>query len=251
MTAQLKFGISMLAVALMSTSAPIDMAEAQERPSTARERITNVQSWDLQVSRVRPANLAVATLVQPAPARPNRPRVMPIDWGQVREDLQRQNAQFSDNNFTTATRLPQTFPRPSNNEAAEIARTRLPVLLPPNATLRLANAPRVFLFPQEDFYTASINAPGILIEVFGTRLAHTEAPDPVTLRRLRAQGPDGYQITQTEYGVEVNFNRYGAAYSITIECEFPLADDRCSELEYGRQLVENIGIVAGSPGEGE
>ena len=73
MTAQLKFGISMLAVALMSTSAPIDMAEAQDRPSTARERITNVQSRDLQISRVRPANQAVATLVQPAPARPNRP----------------------------------------------------------------------------------------------------------------------------------------------------------------------------------
>ena len=240
----------MLAVALLSTSTPANIAQAQERTSTARERAVSPQAGQLQARRIRPATLSVATAFQPRPPRPDRPRVMPIDWGQVREDLQRQNAQFSDN-FTTAARLPQTFPRPSNNEAAQVARTRLPVLLPPNATLQLANTPRVFLFPQEDFYTASINAPGILIEVFGTRLAHTEAPDPVTLRRLRAQDPDGYRISRTEYGVEVNFNRYGAAYSITIECEFPLSDDRCSELEYGRDLVENIGIVAGSPEEGE
>lgn len=250
MKSQLSFGISMLAVALVSTSTPVNPAQAQDRTSTASSRALPVQERQVQTTNLRPATLSVAAAFQPSRARPERPRLMPIDWGQVREDLRRQNAQFSDN-FTTAARLPQTFPRPSNNEAAQVAQTRLPVLLPNSAALRLANTPRVFLFPQENFYTASINAPGILIEVFGTRLAHTEAPDPATLRRLRAQGPDGYQITQTEYGVEVNFSRYGAAYSITIECEFPLADDRCSELGYGRQLAETIGIVAGSPEEGE
>ena len=250
MKSRLNLGISMLAVALLSTSTPVNPAAAQERTSTARERVVQVQERQLQASRVRPATLSVATAFQPRPPRPDRPRVMPIDWGQVREDLQRQNAQFSDN-FTTAARLPQTFPRPSNNEAARVAQTRLPVLLPPMAALQMENTPRVFLFPQEDFYTASINAPGLLIEVFGTRLAHTEAPDPATLRRLAAQGPDGVRITQTEYGVEVHFNRYGAAYSITIECEFPQEDSRCTELDFGRQLAENIGIVAGSPEEGE
>lgn len=123
------------------------------------------------------------------------------------------------------------------------------MLIPASGALGLEE-PRVLLFPFADFYNLSITGPDIVIEVFGTRLAHAVAPDPATARRLRAGGPGGFRITRTRYGQEVTFNRYGAAYSLTIECDAPESDPRCTGEAYARQLADSLLIAAGRPDEG-
>lgn len=229
--------------AVMSGSVAVD---AQSRSDNSR---------DLRAARTVTAQLSnrVGTVSALQPARratPDNPRRVAIDWDQVRADIRAQNAR--DNNFTTAvTALVQRYPQPSNDAAAGANQTRLPVLMPSRAALALPAEPRVLLFPQEDFFTISITGSDILIEVFGTRLAHAEAPDPVSLRRLRTRDGDGFQITRTEGGVEVNLNRYGAAYSVTVECFSPETDPRCTQPDYARNLALSLGIVAGSPDEGE
>lgn len=184
------------------------------------------------------------------PARPDRPRRVSINWGQAREDFQRQSRITGGEVMTTAVNLVQRFPRPDNEEAAGVVNTRLPVLMPTLEALDLGAAPRTRLFPRENFYTLSIRGPNILIEVFGTRLAHAEAPDAASQRRLLARASN-LDISQTEYGVEVNFNRYGAAYSITIECTNPRTDLRCRQTDYAQRIAETLVIAGGTPGEGD
>ncbi|MBR9826469.1 MAG: hypothetical protein GYB36_11805 [Alphaproteobacteria bacterium] len=219
---------------------------SQQQPSTPLQR---VQNTNLQDAVNRDAILQRDVLQ--GRARPDSPRIMPINWGQAREDVQRQS-RLTSSEFTTtaALRLVQRFPRPDNQEAAGITETRLPVLMPTIEALGLGETPLTRLFPRENFYTLSIRGPRILIEVFGTRLAHAEPPDAASERRLRARASN-FDISQTRYGIEVNFNRYGAAYSITIECDNPRTDPRCSETNYARRLAETLVIAAGSPGEGE
>lgn len=248
MKTRLAFTSVMLVASTMATSSAAQTAETtqqQAQPATLQQ----VQTQELQT--VNPT-LNQAILRQPLSerARPDRPRLMPVNWAQVQGDLRQQNALVT-GELTTATRLVQRFPRPTNDDALRVTETRLPVLMPTLEALDLGGTPRVLLFPRENFYTLSVRGPRILIEVFGTRLAHTEAPDPASLRRLRARGPSGLDITRTEYGVEVNFSRYGAAYSVTVECDNPLSDPRCTGPDYARRIAETMVIAAGTPNEGE
>lgn len=232
--------------------------------TAASSSAQTAQSDATQTARLQTERLQSAQLAQPVSsglvlqqrdeinrrARPERPRIMPINWTQVQVDLRQQSA-FVTGELTTATRLVQRFPRPANEEASQAANSNLPVLLPSLEALDLGASPRALLFPRENFYTFSVRGPRILIEVFGTRLAHTEAPDPASLRRLLARGPSGFDITRTEYGVEVNFSRYGAAYTVTVECDNPETDPRCTQPDYARRIAETLVIAAGSPAEGE
>jgi hypothetical protein len=195
---------------------------------------------------VRTASLAAVQ--QQQPAAPDAPRAMPINWAAAREDARTQT-QF--NTQAVAVRQVQRFPQPVNDGAANVTMTRLPVLIPTSAALGLGESAVTRLFPQTDFYTLSITGPDILIEVFGTRLAHAVTPDAASRRRLRAADPSGYRVSQTEYGRELSFNRYGAAYSVTVECAEPETDTRCTSETYVRQLADALMIAAGSPEPGE
>ncbi|WP_417491175.1 hypothetical protein [Maricaulis sp.] len=198
----------------------------------------------------------VAQLSQPAlqrqpaaePASPESPRTVAIDWDQARADARRQaniNAEI-----VAAARLAPELPRPSNRDAGQVANTRLPVLVPNMASLNATQPPTVLLFPRPDFYTLSITGDGLLIEVFGTRLAHAVAPDAITARQLRATDPDALRVSATEYGQVADFNRYGAAYTVTLECDNPQGDPRCADDVLVRHITRSLVIAAGSPGEG-
>ena len=192
------------------------------------------------------ANPALRQTTAPDPA-PDAPRVMPVNWVAARQDARTQS-QFD--NRAVAVRQAPRFPQPTNDGAQAVARTRLPVLIPASNALGLDD-PAVQLFPQENFYTLSITGADIVIEVFGTRLAHATVPDAAAGRRLRTTDADGYRMTATRYGRELSFNRYGAAYSITVECGAPQSDARCTSDDYVRRLAQSLLIAAGNPGEGE
>ncbi|MEA1942748.1 MAG: hypothetical protein U9P68_10925 [Pseudomonadota bacterium] len=208
---------------------------AQSRPAT-------------QPATLQTTDLPRAVLQQaPSPATPDDPRVMPINWVEARQDARTQT-QF-DTRAVAARRAPR-FPQPGNEGAEAVTDTRLPVLIPSSNALGLGADPQTLLFPRENFYTLSITGADILVEVFGTRLAHATAPDDAAGRRLRAGDGDGYRVTATRYGQELSFNRYGAAYSITVECTRPEEDARCTAGDYVRRLADSLLIAAGRPDEG-
>ncbi|WP_291845002.1 hypothetical protein [Maricaulis sp.] len=227
------------AMLLVSTA-----TSAQQQPAT--------QTRQPVPSRLDTSQLTRLTTQQPVrDPRPDAPVAMSINWGQVSEDIQLQAREFQ--RASTVAAIAQSdlpFARPTNPEAAGVADTGLPVLIPGTAALGLDGNARILLFPRENFYNLSITAPGLVIEVFGTRLAHARAPDPLSTRRLNASDSDGYRISQTEYGRELSFNRYGAAYSITVECDGPNSDPRCRTDAYVRGLADSLIIAAGNPASG-
>ncbi|OLF73882.1 hypothetical protein AWH62_06910 [Maricaulis sp. W15] len=239
-----------LAIILLASPA----SPAQQQPATpARQPApTQIDPSRLDTSQLDTSQLTRLTTQPPTrEPRPDAPVAMPISWGQAAEDIQLQARQFQRTDTVAAVaqgNLP--FARPTNPEAAGVANTGLPVLIPGTAALGLDGNARVLLFPRENFYNLSITAPGLVIEVFGTRLAHARAPDPLSTRRLNAGDSDGYRISQTEYGRELSFNRYGAAYSITVECDSPDSDPRCRTDAYVRNLANSLIIAAGNPASG-
>jgi hypothetical protein len=254
MTQNKKF-IAPLLVAVLATTGASTGSVAQDSRAQGSIAINTAALAQVQPSRAQRAsylNTAALTLVQPVqelPARPDRPRRVDVNWTEVAVDFRQQSAQ--QNRLLTTANFTQTLPRPGNDAAARVTETRLPVLLPNIAVLDLQGEPVARLFPSTDFYTFTLTGDGILVEVFGTRLAHAEAPDPLTARQLQASDGEGFRISATEYGRELEFTRYGAAYAVTIECDDPQGDPRCATEDYARRVARALLIAAGTPGEEE
>lgn len=225
-----------LAVALLASSGTLAQSSAPPRSPVVQPTAPLNQTL-----------LQRQPVAQPAgePASPSSPRTVAINWDQAQADTRRQGA--TNNQTLTAARLAPEMPRPSNREAGEVSNTRLPVLVPNMGILSGSPAPTVLLFPHEDFYTLSISGDGLVIEIFGTRLAHAVAPDALSARQLRATGPDELRVSATEFGQVADFNRYGAAYTVTLECDNPQSDPRCADDQLVRRLARSLVIAAGSP----
>lgn len=186
----------------------------------------------------QPARLSAVQQAQP---QPENPVAVEVDWQAVRQDvLQRQRASF------TAVRAMPRPVMPGNVTAEDGVVTDVPILTPTQEALGFDALAEALLFPRGDFYTLVVQGEGILIEVFGTRLAHARPPDPLTARHLRGTGPDGSRSTPTAYGREITFNRYNAAYSITLECDAPETDTRCSEAAYGDGVKASLQLMPGT-----
>jgi hypothetical protein len=71
---------------------------------------------------------------------------------------------------------------------------------------------------------------------------------PAAARRLphadlRARIPtDGVVIEHTEFGLDASFSRFGAAYSISLECADP-TDRRCIDDAFVRGLISRLTVV--------
>lgn len=225
---------------------PLVAALGLASPIAALGTATGQQAQPSEISRN--ANF-VATQDNSAPS-PDAPRVAEIDWNLARAAAREQAAQSGQTASAARIQSPASV-QPSNPQAENARFTHLPVLVPQRDALGMSSEPVTLLFPHEFFYALSITGEGVVIEVFGTRLVHAVAPDAISQRRLSAGGPGAYRISATEYGRELHFNRFGAAYSVTVECEEPETDARCSSDDYARALADSLVIVAGSPGEGE
>lgn len=161
------------------------------------------------------------------------PQQMPIDWASARTDREAQSG------AAIGVRGP-----------AEFDRVTLPLLLPDNDVIDFRGT-EARLFARDNFYTASITGDGVIVEVFGTRQRLNEAPDPGSVRRLEeARDADGFVTTPGEGSWEVAFNRYGAAYSVTVECGDP-ASLRCADALYVRSVARSLLIAGGHPDSGK
>lgn len=244
-TSKLILPAALVLLASTASSAQDTQRVERDTPAISAGQIETGSRFSRVTPNDRFLALAQARPGQTPVPRPQRPRRVDINWDEVAADRRRQNAQGT--STLAVGNFVQAIPRPSNEAAAEVANTRLPVLLPSLQSLQMPAEPVSLLFPREDFYTMSITGDGLVIEVFGTRLAHAEAPDALSARHLRNRDSDGLRITATEYGREVEFSRYGAAYSITIECGNPQSDPRCTSDNFARQVALSLLIVAGTP----
>jgi len=144
---------------------------------------------------------------------------------------------------------------------ARAAASSVPVLAPPDTAL-LGTAR---IFTGDRHYMLVVQREDQIIEIYGTTrafqspVAHPRTPPgavapPTTARiapggaaiaRARAQGLENVRTERTEYGVDVTFNRFGAAYNVSFICESQGASG-CSEAD-AIAFAAGLQLLGGGP----
>jgi hypothetical protein len=124
----------------------------------------------------------------------------------------------------------------------QMARITIPVLLPTEPDL----VENLRVFANGAFYSASASSRGMTFMLTGSASAFPVGP--ATARALPGASlasrvaPDGVSVGKTEAGFEASFGRFGAAYSITLDCARP-DDRRCNDAAYLRGVISRLAVV--------
>lgn len=130
-----------------------------------------------------------------------------------------------------------------------VERARLPVIIPLKE--EIVNNARVAV--QENTFTVFAELPGgAFFELIGTRLRVVGGTDEVMksraaerrreMRRLDSINAP-YTLSRHERGVDLSFSKFNVAYQITIECNDPEADERCTKDDYIVSLTDFMGVL--------
>jgi len=204
---------------------------------------------------------------QPTPGTPNqtdqpetdangRP-VAPIDWNTAATDMRRDIARANPDTPTTfvpSQPLPRVPPF-RNTPPSDLARPRLPVLLPletePASTRgeeEGGGQDGMMFFASDYFYSASFHRRGIMYQITGTRIVHAvESSETVAGQYMAMTDGEGQLVTRTDYGQELSFNRYGAAYTLLLACSNPEENAECRDEGSIRAFASRLVVAGGSP----
>ncbi|KPP80770.1 MAG: hypothetical protein HLUCCA04_11425 [Oceanicaulis sp. HLUCCA04] len=259
---------------------PQDTAEpaaVREQALTRERALQAMEAWQVQrapeTAQINPEALREALAQreqtgQPAPDADNqtpepetdaqgRP-VSPIDWSaaatDMRRDIARANQDFP---ATTAPSQQQVARVPPfrNTPPSELARPRLPVLLPletePTSTRgeeEGGGQGGMMFFASDYFYSASFHRRGIMYQITGTRIVHAvESSAAVAGQYMDMTDSQGQLVSRTEYGQELSFNRYGAAYTLLLACSNPDENAECRDESTIRAFASRLVVAGGSP----
>jgi hypothetical protein len=253
------------------TAAP---AWTQQRAEQEREQAAPAQVNPAQLRQIDPAQLQridpaqiqaidraqfqIQDFTQLRPVIPDEtrrdPRLAVIDWTAAYEDRRVEQFEYS-GDATTAVTAPQSYlPQINEQSAQRIRPVHMPVLLPRRngeATLtRMGGEPGMMVMTRAHFYDAAYHVDGMSVHVGGTRLINHRGADAARAAGLnRGRDARGFRIVRNESGLTADFTRYGAAYTVTLECGS--ADDpRCADETYIRDLLRRLVVAGGNP-EGE
>ncbi|MBI1265738.1 MAG: hypothetical protein GC187_13530 [Alphaproteobacteria bacterium] len=240
------------------------LAQQQEpaAPPVQREPLRPVlERFDIERFRQldvirRGAGLEAQDIPAEPPARERDPRLADIDWAAARQDHERQLADFRQRTQTTVTRVVTTesyTPFIAPHLIDRLEPVHMPVLLPQvngAVAIRPGGEPGLMLRTRANFYDASFYQNGLSVAISGTRLINHRINAPELRRRLDiGRGADGVQVQADESGgYTANFSRYGAAYTVTIECG-TARDPRCQSEDTIRAIVGRLVIAGGNPEE--
>ena len=220
---------SLLLLAGCAVALALSASAQQQRPRAAAARAAAARQAQAQ---------AQAPAVAPPPANPAQSRPLQVDMqAAIRQSKTPTSAIGGLVNAAFVI---------SNRPA--IDRLKIPVLLPVDPDIALG----MKLFPNGEFYTVSSTSRGMSFVLNGSGRAF---PLPPAIARampkasLASRIPaDGIVVEQTEGGVDASFVRFGAAYSISLECAKPRLDDRCKDDAYLRGVISRLMTVI--PGGG-
>ncbi len=127
--------------------------------------------------------------------------------------------------------------------AAAINSVSIPVLLPGDPDL----TPSLRIFPNGAFYTVSAKWAGMALVLTGAGRAFPLPPGAAQHLPggdLKSRIPaDGIVIDGAEGGLNASFSRFGASYSISLECASQSADSRCNDPAYVRGLIGRLMVI--------
>ena len=127
---------------------------------------------------------------------------------------------------------------PVNRDRSAVDSVHLPVLLPAagaGATVPGRGDPGVLFFARGDTYVASCEMSGVSVEIAGMSRGRFTVP---------GSAPD---VTSNATGMEANFSRYGAGYTVTVACSDPRARSECTDPDFIRGVISALRVAGGSP----
>lgn len=241
------------AIAAISLAALVgaEAAAQQAEPEAAPTRLPVQRAQAVQAVPLR--DFQELRVVQAERTTPGDPNLAEIDWAAAQADRQRQLAAYRQQSLTAVTAAPPPFAPPLSAASQERLRpVRLPVLLPQiggPVTTRQGGDPGVMLITRAHFYDASFAVPGMSVHVSGTAIIRHRVTDAGMAATLDAgRGADGVRVSRDEGGYTADFSRYGAAYTLSIECA-SRTDRRCADETAVRALVDRLVVAGGNPEE--
>lgn len=117
-----------------------------------------------------------------------------------------------------------------------LQRAQVPVLLP--ADQRLIDS--ATFTSRNDWYAAGMEGDGVSVYVSGTRREFVHPS--IDARQIDASEP---RVTRNELIMTLSFKRWGAAYTVEVECARPSEDARCQNEDYIREVGRSMGLVGG------
>ncbi len=226
------------------------------------------QSLEEKAQRIPASDLAAA-LSAGSGGRSDRARMVRVrpDWAAVRADLERTIAEDAERetsgendiiNRPTRRLLAPPPPPPGLRAFAanrlagvvqgEVDIVTIPVLAPAHPDIR----DNIKIYGQENTYTAAgdidqdahFSMSGACDRVTGG------APSLMELRRRLSEGPPilaglraDYHISRNEFGVDLSFSKFGCGYVMTIECNEPDTDERCTDDRYPTLMARSMMLI--------
>lgn len=214
------------------------------------------QSSTLQGLEVDPVRLQAFQQLQAVidPQRPVDENLAVIDWDAARKDRNDQLVAYRrliTQQVSTAQQRPFSPPL-SRQSQAGLRPVHLPVLLPQigaAVTTRDGGEAGIMLITRAHFYDASFYVDGVSVHVGGNARINHRQSDPAFQARLAADAnADGIRISQDEGGYTASFTRYGAAYTVSAECD-SRSDARCRNSDLIETLLDQLVVAGGNPEE--
>lgn len=123
-----------------------------------------------------------------------------------------------------------------------IAQTTLPVYLPAS----YAYDPKMSVVADKFFYSITLPFEGAVLVVMGDRSFQQTIPQNSDTQTL-LQASKKVQFVHAEGMMTTRFNRFGANYSLTLECINPSEDKRCLQASFLKDFYNELTIVGGHP----
>lgn len=131
------------------------------------------------------------------------------------------------------------YPKVLTNGIKEV---RLPVYIPNS----YAYEKNMLVVAGSNFYTITFPFKGASVTVSGDKTYQESVSNNRNFKAmLKASPPVSFE--QEEGMMTAEFNRHGVNYSITIECEKPNSDKRCTNTKRIKELYHRLIMVGGRP----
>jgi len=236
-----RFAIALACIIAFAVSPSLAQVQGPTQFQTAQADVSRLRAFE----QLRPA---------PSQSQTDRSNLARIDWDRARQDRMEQSIAYRALMAQQVTNARQIrFYAPlSERSQARLRTVHLPVLLPQlgsNLTTRDGGEPGIMLTTRAHFYDASFFMSGVNIHVGGNARINHRLDDPQFRARLRAdETASGVRISRDEGGFTASFSRYGAAYTVSVECA-SRSDRRCRNSELLENMVERLVVAGGNPEE--
>jgi len=123
-----------------------------------------------------------------------------------------------------------------------IETTTLPVYIPSS----YAYDKKMIVVADKNFYTISFLLKGATLMIEGDK-TFQESISTSNSEFKTIMKPSTIEFNQEEGIMSTDFNRHGANYTLSVECDNPKKDERCKEESFLQNLYNRLIMVGGRP----